>query len=479
MELKVEDAGTVPLVVDLDGTLLSTDLLHESILQVIAKDPLHALRMPAWLKGGKAAFKRRLTGHTAPDVEALPVNPAVIAEIEAAREAGRPVVLVTASDQIFADMVGEKIGLFDEVHGSDGQRNLGGEVKAAFLVDRYGAGGYDYIGDSRADLPVWEAARHALVVRTPRNLAANPRGEVREIDSAHGGTKALMRALRPHQWLKNILIAVPMLTAYQFDWQTMLMVALAFICFSLTASGVYVVNDLLDLPSDRRHPRKSKRPFAAGEVPIMLGAKTAIGLWLASFVIAIAALPLAFFLTLLVYFIATFAYSLFLKKRAIVDICTLAGLYSLRVIAGGTATGIVISPWLLAFAMFFFLALAAIKRQAEMTDLAHTDPTRKTGRPYEVEDLPIIRDIAMAGGFSSVLVMALYINSATAMKRFPLPEALWLICPLLLYWVIRMVMVTHRRRMTDDPIVFALRDKVSCAVALGIILSAIIAWTGL
>ncbi|MEM8841561.1 MAG: UbiA family prenyltransferase, partial [Pseudomonadota bacterium] len=399
-------AEAVPLIVDLDGTLLSTDLLHESILNFVAKDPVKALQMPAWLKDGKAGFKRRLTGLTTPDFETLPLNPAVIAEIEAARAQGRKVILVTASDQIYADQIGEHVGLFDEVHGSDGTTNLGAEAKAAFLVERFGKGGYDYIGDSRADLPVWASARDAIVVRSHRNLDVRATGTVREIETQDGGTKALIRALRPHQWFKNTLIAVPMLTAYHFDGPTILMVALAFICFSLTASGVYIINDLLDLPSDRRHPRKQKRPFAAGVVPVMLGVKVAAGLWLVSFLIALAVLPGAFVLTLIVYFVATFAYSLVLKKRAIVDICTLTGLYSLRVIAGGTATGILISPWLLAFAMFFFLALAAVKRQAEMTDLAHNDPTRKTGRPYEVEDLPVIREIAVAAGYASVLVMA-------------------------------------------------------------------------
>ncbi|MEM7671460.1 MAG: UbiA family prenyltransferase, partial [Pseudomonadota bacterium] len=438
-----------------------------------------AFALPFWLGEGKAGFKRRVAEAACPDIETLPLNSAVLDEIDAARTAGRRVVLATASDQIYADAVGRHLELFDEVHGSDGTRNLGGAEKAAFLEDRFGRAGYDYIGDSAVDLPVWAAGREGIVVDGGHAPSAEAPGGVREIADTPREATALLRALRPHQWLKNALIAVPMLTAYQFDLMTLGLVAMAIMAFSLTASGVYIINDLLDLASDRRHPRKSRRPFAAGEVSVATGVATAFGLWIGAFLVAILTLPGPFLLVLGIYFAATFAYSLFLKKRAVMDICTLAGLYCMRIVAGGAATGIVISPWLLAFSMFFFLALAAIKRQAEMTDLAHTDPGRETGRPYDVDDLPIIRNIAMSGGYAAVLVMALYINSKTAVARFPLPEALWLICPLLLYWMTRLVMVTHRRRMTDDPIVFALRDFVSWAVGIGIVAAAVVARVGL
>ncbi|MEM8791663.1 MAG: UbiA family prenyltransferase [Pseudomonadota bacterium] len=479
MNEAVTSVPDCPLVVDLDGTLVRTDLLHEGLLRLFASDPTKILSLWGWLSGGKASFKRHVAQSAFPDIESLPFDPEVLRLINAARSEGRQVALVTASDQAYADAVAAHLRLFDEVHGSDGDTNLGGSRKASFLEERFGTGGFDYIGDSSTDLPVWEKARNALIVSRGHDLPARPVEEVIRVETAPHSTKSLIRALRPHQWLKNILIALPMCAAFQFDGPTIWAVLVAFICFSLTASGVYIINDLLDLSADRRHPRKCKRPFAAGEVPIDRGVMTAGLLWVAAALMAALLLPGAFCLVLLIYFVVTAAYSLGLKKKAVLDICTLAALYNLRIIAGAAATSIVISQWLLAFAMFLFLALAAVKRQAEMTDLEKTDPTRATGRPYQVEDLPVIRSIAMSAGYAAVLVMALYINSATAVIIYPLPEALWLICPLLLYWTTRMVMVTHKGRMTDDPIVFTLRDRASWAVGAGISISILVAKIGL
>lgn len=467
-----------PLVVDLDGTLLRTDMLHEGLTMHLAARPHHLFALPGRLSGGKAAFKRWLASQTVPDIETLPLNKEVIRLITKARSAGRHVALVTASDQAYADAISTHTGLFDEVHGSDGVRNLGGSEKAAFLTDRFGVGGFDYVGDSKADLPVWAVARNAITVGKAHTLPVRTRGEIHRVPDT-GKKYAWIKALRPHQWLKNALIAVPMLTAGQLDLATIMLVIVAFFCFSLTASSVYIINDILDLASDRRHPRKSKRPFASGEVSIRKGGVMAVGLFLVAFAVALIFMPLAFFFVLAVYYATTFAYSLFLKKKAVVDVCTLAGLYSLRVIAGGVATSIILSPWLLAFSMFVFLSLAAVKRQAEMMDLLHTNPERKTGRPYEVDDLPIIRNIAMSAGYAAVLVLALYINSQTAEASYAVPEAFWMVCPLMLYWLTRMVMVTHRGRMSDDPIVFALRDKVSWGVVALIILAATYARVGL
>ncbi|MEM0945047.1 MAG: UbiA family prenyltransferase [Pseudomonadota bacterium] len=319
--------------------------------------------------------------------------------------------------------------------------------------------------------------RHAYTVGRAQRLSVSAGGEVKPLGGP-GPRGAWLRAIRPHQWLKNALIAVPMLTAFQLEATTLAMVLVAFVCFSLTASSVYLINDLLDLADDRRHPRKSKRPFAAGDLGIRDGLFLAAGLIVSAFSLALAAMPLGFIAVLGIYYAATFAYSLALKRRSVLDVCTLAGLYSMRVIAGGVATGIHLSPWLLAFSMFIFLSLAAVKRQAEMTDLLNTDPTRKTGRPYEVEDLPVIRSIAMSAGYASVLVMALYVNSSEAISRLAVPEAIWLICPLLLYWVTRMVLVTHRGQMTDDPIVFAIRDRTSTVVVLLMVAAAALARVG-
>ncbi|MEM6906616.1 MAG: UbiA family prenyltransferase, partial [Pseudomonadota bacterium] len=320
-----------PLVVDLDDTLVRTDLLFEGLLTHLGQQPGDLRRLPGWLASGKAGFKRRLAERASPEIETLPLNSDVVAQIEASRAVGQRVVLVTASDQIYADQVAEMLGLFDEVHGSDGQRNLGGAEKARFLEERFGRGGYDYIGDSKRDLPVWAAGRHAYTVGRAQRLSVSAGGEVKPL----GGPSprgAWLRAIRPHQWLKNALIAVPMLTAFQLEATTLAMVLVAFVCFSLTASSVYLINDLLDLADDRRHPRKSKRPFAAGDLGIRDGLFLAAGLIVSAFSLALAAMPLGFIAVLGIYYAATFAYSLALKRRSVLDVCTLAGLYSMRVI---------------------------------------------------------------------------------------------------------------------------------------------------
>ena len=472
------ETSDVPLIVDLDGTLLRTDMLHEALVMHVAARPANIFGLPGQLSAGKAGFKRWLAGQVTPEIETLPLNKEVLSLIGAARKAGRRVALVTASDQSYADAIAAHTGLFDEAHGSDGHRNLGGAEKAAFLVQRFGEGGYDYIGDSKADLPVWASARKALTVGKAASLPVSAHHSVEPVPGKSSKT-SLLRAMRPHQWLKNSLIGVPALGAAQFDAVTILMVVLAFACFSLTASSVYIINDILDLPSDRRHPRKSKRPFAAGDASIKDGVLLAGVLFASAFLVAILFMPWQFVLVLAVYYVLTFGYSLIIKRRAVLDICTLAGLYSIRVVAGGAATGIFLSPWLLAFSMFVFLSLAAVKRQAEMVDLLNTDPKRKTGRPYEVEDLPVIRSIAMSAGYASVLVLALFINSRTMEVEYALPEAFWMVCPLMLYWLTRMVMVTHRGGMSDDPIVFALRDRPSWAVMALIFLFYVIAKVGL
>ncbi|MEM0924301.1 MAG: UbiA family prenyltransferase [Pseudomonadota bacterium] len=476
-EIAEAGAAAPPLIVDLDGTLLRTDMLHEALTVHLGAKPLDLLAMPGRLKAGKAGFKRWLAGEVTPEIETLPLNQAVIAKIEEARDAGRRVELVTASDQSYADKIAAHLVLFDAAHGSDGSRNLGGEAKAAFLVERFGKGGYDYIGDSKADLPVWASARTALVVGKAAKLPVQAEGAVETLPGA-GSTKAVIKAMRPHQWLKNALIFVPALAAVQFDLGTLAMAFLAFACFSLIASSVYIINDILDLGSDRRHPRKCKRPFAAGDVAIKDGIVLAGGLFVTAFLAAILFAPMAFVVVLAIYYALTFGYSLILKHKSVLDICTLAGLYSIRVVAGGAACAIYLSPWLLAFSMFVFLSLAAVKRQAEMVDLLNTDPKRKTGRPYEVDDLPVIRSIAMSAGYAAVLVLALYIQSQTAIAQYEVPEAFWMACPILLYWLTRMVMVTHRGGMSDDPIVFALRDKTSWAVIGLCFLAAVVAKVG-
>lgn len=452
------------LVVDLDGTLCRTDTLHETLLGLAATRPAGFMAHLGRLREGRAAFKTHLVASYMLAGDALPLNEVVLDLVRRARAEGRRTALVTATHQLQADAVAETTGLFDDVFGTDRQVNLKGEAKASFLTERYGAKGFDYVGDSRADLPVWAAARKAITIGASPALAreaeaANP--EISHLDPPKGRAGAMLRSMRLYQWSKNALLFLPVLAAH--DPSALGAALLGFLAFCLTASAVYVVNDLIDLPADRAHPRKRLRPFAAGELSAVTGVAMAGGLLITAGVLGALTVNPHFLGVLTLYLVTTFAYSVWLKRKLLVDVLTLAGLYTIRILAGGIATGIVLSPWMLGFSMFIFLALAAIKRQAELTDQMLTG-RKSSGRAYEVDDLPIMRGIALSAAHAATLIMALYISSSDVQALYAHPELLWLVCPLLLYWLLRMVMMTHRGYMTDDPIVFAAKDRVSIVV---------------
>jgi len=460
------DTSGIVLVADLDGTLCRTDTLHEAVLALVTQNPAALLSLPGWLAEGRAALKARVMDESVLDPATLPLNPDVVATLEAARGEGRRTVLVSASDARQVAAVAAATGLFDEAHGSSAGENLKGPAKAAFLTDRFGEKGFDYIGDAAADLPVWAAAREAITVAASPGLrraatAANPR--TTHMSPPAGRAGALMRAMRPHQWSKNVLVFLPMLAAH--DLGNILVVVLTFLAFCLTASAVYVINDLLDLGADRAHPRKRARPFAAGDLSALDGVGLAAGLLLAALVLtALTATP-GVFAVLGIYFVATLAYSAWLKRKLILDILLLAGLYTIRIVAGGVAASVPLSPWLLGFSMFIFLALAAVKRQTELADQMKTE-RYGSGRAYEVEDLPVIRSIAIGAGQAAILVLALYLTSDAVSALYDTPVLLWGIVPLLLYWVLRMIMKTHRGLMDDDPIVYAATDRVSLLILI-------------
>lgn len=459
------------LVVDLDGTLVRSDMLHESFWSAFGRNWRSPFRALAALMGGRAALKRLLSEESHVDVATLPYDDAVLDHIRDWRAEGGRTALVTAADQALADRVSAHLGLFDETHGSDGQTNLKGDKKAAFLIRHFGAGRFAYMGDAGADLPVWAEAGAIITVNTSAEVTrkAVALGKpIEHIVTAQPALRPFLRALRPHQWLKNILVFLPILAAHRFDAATLMLGALAFAAFSLVASGVYLLNDLLDLGPDRAHPRKRLRPFASGTLSVAKGTFLAPGLILAGLGLS---LPLGLpFVTLMgCYFVLTTAYSLHLKRQIVLDICVLAGLYTLRIIAGGVATGIPISVWLFAFSIFFFFALAAVKRQAELVDLAQRGKLDVAGRGYHVNDLPIISMIALGAGFVSVLVLALYLNSPDVGALYGEPSTLWGVFVIQLYWITRMVLLTHRGQMHDDPVVFAVKDKTSriCLLASG------------
>ena len=462
---------TEVLVVDLDHTLLKSDMLFESFWSAFGKDWRSPFRSILASFQGKAALKHYLAETAKVDFTRLPYDAEVINYIETWRRKGGRTVLATASDHNIAKDIGEHLKIFDEVHGSDGVENLKGERKAQFLIETYGAKQFSYVGDSAADLAIWKHSKRAITVNATETLKKN-------VDQVADETEHLLthrpkltdyfKAIRPHQWMKNILVFLPMLAAHQVNGASLFASLLAFISFSFVASSVYVLNDLLDLNADRAHLRKRQRPFAAGSIPIASGTWMAAGLLGAGTAIA-AFLGPAFLAVMVAYYALTTGYSLHLKRRMVIDICVLAGLYTMRIVAGGAATMLLPTAWLLAFSIFFFLSLAAVKRQAELVDNAQHGNLIASGRDYHVDDLPIISMISISAGYVSVLVMALYVNSPSVMTLYSLPQALWGVCAILLYWITRTVMLAHRGAMHDDPVVYAAKDRISRICFLGVL----------
>ncbi len=455
--------SAVPLCVDLDGTLTPVDTLHESLLSLVRRDPGLLLRLPLLLGQGKAAFKQTVAARARIDVSLLPLQTDLVEWLRAQRAAGRTIALVTASDRRMADAVAEHLQLFDEVIASDGQRNLDGERKRAALVARFGEKGYDYIGNEGKDLAVWKSARRAVVVGGA-GLAADA-GRVAELDRVFTpvapSLRLWIRAARLHQWVKNVLIFVPALLAHSILKPEVLLVSLlAFVAYGLCASSVYVINDLLDLDADRRHPRKRNRPFASGALSARSGLVFAVLLLAGAVAITLAVGP-QFGAVLAAYYLLTWAYSVRLKRAAIVDVMTLAALYTVRIIAGSAATGIAPSFWLLALSIFAFMSLGVVKRYTELYDAAKAGTAGGHGRGYSASDLPLLLNLGTAAGFCSVVVMALYINSPDSQLLYAHKKLLWLICPLMLYWISRVWLLTARGQMPDDPVVFAMRDRIS------------------
>ena len=467
--LPSDDDLATPLVVDLDGTLILTDMLHESAIKRFRADPLAALRWPFWLARGKAFLKQELTRGIAFDVAVLPYNEPLLAWLREQRAAGRHLVLCTASDQTWAKAIAGHLGLFDEVIASDGQRNLKAQAKAQALVERFGVRGFDYAGNAHADMAVWQQARRAVVVNAPAGVVrqANAQFDVDQVfPAAPGGLKIWGRALRVHHWIKNVLLFVPILAGHHwFDWHAWGYLLWSFLAFSLCASAVYLANDLMDLESDRHHPRKRRRPLAAGALPVLTGALVAPLLVVASYAIAAWIGP-AFLGWLTVYFLVTCAYSLGLKRLVLIDCLTLATLYTLRVVAGSVAPGLSLSFWLLAFSGSLFLSLAFLKRYAELLVQQAAGKTKAHGRGYHVEDAPVLQILGVGAGYMAVVVLALYLNSEAVRKLYASPGVIGLAVPVMVYWISWLWLRAARGEMHDDPLVFAFKDRASLLAGL-------------
>ncbi len=459
-----------PLVVNVDGALVGGDLLIEGAARLLAASPLQLLRLLFSLVGGgggRAALKRRVAQKVSLAPSTLALNPAVLDEIAAAKAAGREVWLASAADELAVAPLAEAVGAAGCL-ASDGRANLAGAAKAAALVERFGEGGFDYVGNGRRDLAAWKRARCAVGVGLPARFARKVRAlneNARFLPGIGSGPRDYLQALRPHQWVKNLLVFAPLSAAHQTEVGLYLTAAGMFAALSACASGAYLLNDLLDLPHDRGHASKRRRPIAAGKValpPAMcLGAILAAG-----------GLALAFGLSrpgglcVLLYLLLTLAYSLSLKRKLFVDVVTLGLLYMGRVFAGGMAVSVPLSPWFLAFFMFAFFSLAIVKRQGELQRLRESGGTVVEGRGWCVEDIPVLTAFGAAAGLASVIVLTLYIQSAEVSVLYGRPEFLWLICPLLVYWMGRMMLLAHRRTVDDDPVAFTLRDRASWLTGL-------------
>lgn len=469
-----------PLCVDLDGTLLRTDSLIESVLSLIA-DSAALGKLPRLLATSRAAFKQRVAALAELTPEILPFNAELLEYLREQKLKGRRIVLATAADERTARDIVEHLELFDDIVASNGVRNLKGEEKAKELVRLYGHKGFDYAGDSRADLAVWRDADGIVIVNASSVVARKARtlgNVVAEIDTRQSVVSAAIRAMRPHQWVKNLLVFVPLLASRSFsDWPGLLGSLGMFASFCATASAIYLINDLLDLATDRRHPRKKHRPFASGTLPLPIGGVLAVALGIIGFVLALSvgAAPL-----LVTYAGISLTYSLWLKKYPLLDVFILAALYTVRIVAGGVASGHLVSLWLLAFSGFTFLSLALVKRTGELITTTQPGSERTvTRRGYRSGDILILQMFGVASTFASSVVLALFVNSSTALQEYTSPELLWGFVPLILFWQLRLWLATDRGKMHDDPIVYASRDWVSWQVAVGVVAIVLLAsWGG-
>ena len=465
-------AVTRPLVVDLDGTLIPTDLLLESASQFVLSHPLQGFKPLLWALQSRATLKAKLAASTRIDVAALPYNTEVLHWLRVQKQQGRSLVLATASHSVLAHQVAAHLQLFDEVLATQDQVNLKAHAKAQALVARFGEDGFDYVGNDVADFAVWQKAHTAHVVGASAHVLARVRamdklGEVFD-NNLPTPTHSVFKALRVHQWMKNLLVFVPLFTAHLYgDAQRLVLAALAFLAFSAMASSVYLLNDLVDVQDDRHHVRKRTRPFASGALSLLHGWLAWPVLLVASVSLSAAFLPLEFCATLGIYCVLTLAYSFKLKQVAVLDVLTLAALYTLRIMAGAVAVAVPLSFWLLLFSVFIFLSLALIKRFSELKaarDAGQSGALR--GRGYAPEDLEMVSSLGGSAGFIAVLALALYIQDGQAPHLYGAPQLIWLACPALLFWISRAWLIAHRGQMHDDPVVFALKDKVSWGVVV-------------
>jgi len=458
----------VPLCVDLDGTLLQTDLLLESLAALLRYAPLQVLLIPFWLLMGKAYLKRQLARSAPIDPTLLPYNEPLLDHLRHERQVGRTLVLTTASDELPARNIAGHLGIFADVIASDGKENLKGIKKAQRLSALFPAG-FDYAGNSSDDLPVWKASRQATVVNASRSLLRKTSRSTEVANYIPRQTspwKAFFKELRPHHWVKNLLVIIPVATAHQlFAGVLLLRVLLTSAAFSLCASAIYVLNDLFDLGADRQHPTKRRRPLASGALPLWTTLISIPVLLAGSFGLAYS-ISTGTAIALAIYLILTIAYTSVFKRLVLLDVICLSVLYVWRVVAGHVATGIAYSPWLLSFSLFLFVSLTFSKRTSELHNLRAAGRSFAAHRGYHAKDLEQMKVFGTASAFSAAVVFTMYLNSETARGLYRQPELLWFLSPLLLYWVCRIWILASRGELLEDPVLFALKDRVTYMVAV-------------
>ena len=498
LELTTPDVSSLPLCVDLDGTLVRSDTLVDSTLALARQHPALLLKLPAWLGKGKAALKRHITEAVELDVVHLPYNRELLQYLEQQRAAGRTLYLATAADLALANRVAAHLGLFSGVLASDGAHNLAGANKLAAFREQF-PGGFCYIGNASPDLPLLTACHAAgaevLVANPTRGLRSGLRAaNIAPTHSFLDRTSPLrswLKAIRLHQWAKNVLIFLPLLLAHNHAMGLLAGALVAFLSFGLCASATYIINDLLDIEADRVHPRKRRRPFASGDLSAIHGVAVVALFFVLALLLAVAvphvvaaispasALPgpYSFLGWLLFYTVTTLAYSLRLKRAILIDVIVLSGLYTIRILAGSAATGVSVSTWLAGFSIFFFLSLAFVKRVAELEGLKARGVVSPKGRGYHIEDIEQLRSFGSASAYASVVVFTLYIsNLSNARELYRHTTRLWLLVPVLLLWLSRLWLLASRGQLDEDPVVYAITDKRSLAlgaVVVAIVLSAL------
>lgn len=457
-----------PLYVDLDGTLIKSDLLYESVFSLLKINFFYIFLLPFWLLSGKAKLKQKIAQITDISAHLLPYNQPFLDFLKREKKRGRKLTLATASNKKYAESIAEHLGIFSAVISSDDTSNLSGSNKLK-MIKSLEIEQFTYAGNANIDLKIFKDCATAILVNPCKGLEKKT-AKTTQIEHVFNEKshplKASIKAIRVHQWIKNLLIFVPFLTAQLWNQPNMIWLVIAgFFSFSLTASSVYLLNDMLDLDSDRNHPRKCKRPFAAGNLSILTGIILLKAFVLISFILAYI-ISINFFFVLLVYLIMTLSYSTILKSYVLIDVVLLASLYTIRVIAGAAIVNVEPSFWLLAFSMFIFLSLALIKRCSELYSLKNRGKSSSDGRDYNTTDLESLQSMGTSSGYTAVLVIAFFINSEDVTQHYTNPQVLWLICPAFLYWISRVWLKTARGEMDDDPIVFSIKDRGSRYIAL-------------